>query len=121
VKKLLAWIILIAAAAGTAGPSLASNGNHGGGGGGGGPHGGAFHGGPGVHFHGGPFLFAHHPFPFRRGFVVVGAGFPLGYYDYWPVGYDQGAQPVYLYCPNPAGYYPQIQECPTGWVQVLQQ
>ena len=29
-------------------------------------------------------------------------------------------QPYYwYYCPNPAGYYPYIKDCPTGWMQVV--
>jgi len=28
--------------------------------------------------------------------------------------------PVYwYYCPNPAGYYPYVQQCPSGWMQVV--
>ena len=28
--------------------------------------------------------------------------------------------PVYwYYCPNPQGYYPYVQQCPTGWMQVV--
>jgi len=52
--------------------------------------------------------------------VVVGGAFPLGYgyYNYAPI--YPAAQPVYLYCQNPPGYYPQIQYCPTGWTQVVQ-
>lgn len=28
--------------------------------------------------------------------------------------------PVYwYYCPNPQGYYPYVQQCPSGWLQVV--
>ncbi len=29
------------------------------------------------------------------------------------------AQQYWYYCPNPAGYYPYIKECPPGWMTVL--
>lgn len=31
-------------------------------------------------------------------------------------------QPSYwYYCPNPAGYYPKVKECPPGWMTVVPQ
>ena len=80
--------------------------------------GGGFHGGGGLH-HGGRF----HG---RRAFVgppiIIGPGyFPYGYaapYDYsYP--YDDGSGSSYWYCGDPAGYYPDVQTCPNGWVQVV--
>jgi hypothetical protein len=119
---------------------------HGGGGGfhGGGFHGGGFHGGF-AGFHGGGF---HNGFGrFRGGFGVGGLyapfwwgyGYPYydyGYYpDYGYYGYDPsssyygnypgngyGAQPytgaTWYYCSNPAGYYPYVSQCNTGWQAV---
>lgn len=114
-KKLLALAILIAAAAGAPTTSLAFNGSHGGG------HGGGFHGNAGFHsFHGGGGFPVHHGFPVRRGFVFLGATFPFAYYGYPVVGGYVNGAPLYLYCQNPIGYYPQVQYCPTGWVQVPQ-
>ncbi len=109
-KKLLALIFWAAAAAAIPTSSLAHNGMHGGG----------FHGNAGARaFHGFGGSPARHAFPFRRGFVAIGAAFPLGYYYGYPaLGYT-GGQPLYLYCQNPIGYYPEIQYCPTGWQQVL--
>ena len=65
--------------------------------------------------------------------------YPYGYYDgYSP--YDDAAPQTYIqrdsgdavapaappqrsqysyYCTNPAGYYPQIANCPTGWLTVV--
>jgi hypothetical protein len=113
-KKLLALALLIAAAAGGPATSLAHNGMQGGG------HVGGFHGNAGARaFHGFGGAPVHHAFPVRRSFVVIGAAFPLAYYAYPTVGYV-GGQPLYLYCQDPAGYYPDIQYCPTGWLQVVQ-
>ncbi len=37
-----------------------------------------------------------------------------------PVYIQQGQPPAYwYYCPNPAGYYPYITECPAGWLTVV--
>ena len=41
-----------------------------------------------------------------------------------PTVYEQAAPPVqaptyWYYCPNPQGYYPYIQQCPNGWMQVV--
>jgi len=104
---------------------------HGGGAQGGGFHGGTFHGGAfhGDGFHGGAF---HRRF---RAGVAVGVGgiyvpylwyygYPYydynGYYpDYGDSGYAQpDAGPVWYYCSDPAGYYPYVTQCNTGWQTV---
>ena len=44
-----------------------------------------------------------------------------------PVAYSEPSQPVYTqqdpgyryYCPDPAGYYPSIQNCSRGWLKVV--
>ena len=78
--------------------------------GGGGFHGGGFRGGG---FRGGGF---HHG-RFFGGF----AGFGFSPY-YWDYGYgDYYAQPysqVWYYCVDPAGYYPYVTQCNTGWQPV---
>src|SRR5215472_1659686 len=100
----------------------AANPAHGGGSGGG------FHAG-GSGFHGGAF---HRRF---RAGVAVGVGgiyvpylwyygYPYydynGYYpDYGDSGYAQpDAGPVWYYCSDPAGYYPYVTQCNTGWQTV---
>jgi hypothetical protein len=115
--------------------------------GGGGFHGGGFHGGAGgFHggsagvprggfggFHGGGFHahgfhggeFHHHGF--RRGLVVVpafggawwGAGLGWPYYSYPDESYyGYGPYSQNWYCDNPAGYYPYVQQCNSGWQMV---
>jgi hypothetical protein len=87
--------------------------------GGGAFHGGAFHGGgfrPGFStFHGGEF----HDGRFRGGRFIGGAGLG-GYYPLY--GYSGYAQPSYsqtwYYCADPAGYYPYVTQCYTGWQAV---
>lgn len=140
-KKLLALVFLIAAAAGGPDTSLAG-GSHGGGHGRGGFHGhagprhGGFHGNvavlPSRGFHNFPGRHGYpYAYPYRRSFVAVGVGFPLAYYSYpaYYGGYPAGGHPaggyvspppVSLYCQNPMGYYPQVQICPSGWLQVTQ-
>ncbi len=112
-------------------------------GGGGGSHGGGgFHGGGGGGFHGGgrfhaggfgsfpsggfrPAFGENHGREFDDGrfhdgrfFGGVGLG---GYYPYYG-GYDDGTQPSYpqtwYYCADPAGYYPYVTQCYTGWQAV---
>lgn len=72
-----------------------------------------------------------------RGFVSVGIGVPLfpPYYAYPPppVVYAPpvmyAAPPIVIsqpqqywyYCDNPAGYYPQVPQCPTPWRPVAPQ
>jgi hypothetical protein len=59
-----------------------------------------------------------------------GPGYP--YYDYPGYSYPYYAPPVYVqpqpppqqpyywyYCQNPQGYYPYVQQCPNGWMQVV--
>jgi hypothetical protein len=94
------------------GSHAGGGGSHGGGGfhGGGGSHGGGgFHGGGGIH-HGGGF----------HGHVFIGPPiiFGPGYYDYsYP--YADDASSYQWYCRDPAGYYPDVQTCPSGWLQVV--
>ena len=107
--------------------------------GGGGFQGGGFHaqgfhaqGFQGGGFHGG---FHHRGFPY--GFGGAGAGFALGlgsayapfgwdyYYDpyagfygYPDYGYSPSPAQYWYYCSDPAGYYPYVSECNTGWQAV---
>jgi hypothetical protein len=124
-------------------PNLAYAGPHGGGGGGfhGGGFGGGFHGGGFGGFHGGGFggfhgHFAgmhngfgerHEGFRDRRNGFIGGLGFgfygyPYGW-DYSPdysyYGYSQPYSPqTWYYCWDPAGYYPYVTQCNTGWQAV---
>jgi hypothetical protein len=104
-------------------PNLAYAGPHGGGGGGGfhgggmgGFHGGGFHGGfGGFHgngFHGDRF----HEGRFRGGFTGFGFYPYYGYYDYGD--YGQAYSQTWYYCSDPAGYYPYVTQCSTGWQTV---
>jgi hypothetical protein len=36
-----------------------------------------------------------------------------------PQGSQGGAGQYSYYCPDPAGYYPQLQNCPKGWLKVV--
>ena len=94
-------------------PNLAhAGGFHGGGGGfhggGGGFHGGGFRGG-GFHdgrFHG------------KRFFFGGAFGFPwLGYYPYYNYSQPYASQ-IWYYCSDPAGYYPYVTQCYSGWQAV---
>lgn len=108
---------------------------HGGHGGGGHGHGGYGHGGHGGHFRGSIGFYYNDPFWWG----------PRPYYDpffYRPYVYEpptvivERSPPVYVqrqpavpapapaaanswyYCPNPAGYYPYVQNCSQPWVPV---
>jgi hypothetical protein len=105
-----------------------------GGGFGGGFHGGGFHGGGFGGFHGrgfdgfqGRFAGVHHGFGVRHDRFIGGLGF--GFYgypyggDYYPdYGYYDYSQPyspqTWYYCSDPAGYYPYVTQCNTGWQTV---
>jgi hypothetical protein len=45
-------------------------------------------------------------------YAPYGYAYPNGYA--YPYGYASS-----YYCPSPAGYYPDVQTCPSGWLQVL--
>ncbi|MGC2203417.1 MAG: hypothetical protein WA633_25150 [Stellaceae bacterium] len=114
---------------------------HGGGGGfhggGGGFHGGGFHGGwhgafAGVHNrvgNGGHWYHGWHGG--RYGWWLAGPGLAWTYYEYpwWGYypdygynGYYDYSQPyasqTWYYCSDPAGYYPYVTQCNTGWQAV---
>lgn len=97
------------------------------GGSGGGFHGGGFGGSMAV-FHGGGFGEVHgrgfHDRGFGRargGFGVLGSPYYTYPYDwdYYPdygYGWGQyGNSQTWYYCSNPAGYYPYVTQCNTGW------
>jgi len=46
----------------------------------------------------------------------AGLGWPYSYQDESYYGYGPYGQ--YWYCDNPAGYYPYVQQCNTGWQTV---
>jgi hypothetical protein len=76
---------------------------------------GGFHGGGGG-FHGGGFHDGR--FHDNRVFFGGGFGFPwLGYYQYYDYSQPYASQTWY-YCSDPAGYYPNVTQCNTGWQAV---
>ena len=102
-------------------------GSHGGFHGGGGSHGGGFHGGARIH-HGGGFhgrVFIGPPIIFGPGYGPYGYSYPYGDspYDYsYPYADDSSSDDsssYQWYCRDPAGYYPDVQTCPSGWLQVV--
>jgi hypothetical protein len=143
--KALAFAAALLCAAALSQPKLAYAGPHGGGGGGGfhgggfgGFHGsgmGGFHGSfAGMHgagfggFHGGGFhgdrfhdgRFGRDRFRDNRFFFGGAFAYPYGW-DYSPdysyYDYSQPSQAWY-YCSDPAGYYPYVTQCNTGWQAV---
>jgi hypothetical protein len=129
-------------------PSPAYAGPHGGGGGGGGFHSGGFggfHGGGfgGFHgsgfggFHGGGFSSFHrngfsgdrfhdgrfHGGRFHDNRFFFGGSLAYPGWSYYPdydyYGYSQPYSPqTWYYCSDPAGYYPYVTQCNTGWQPV---
>jgi len=90
-------------------------------GGGGGFHGGGFHGGG---FHGGGFQDGRfHDGRFHDNRFFFGGSFGYPWWGYDPdYGYDDYNQPyasqAWYYCADPAGYYPYVAQCNTGWQTV---
>ncbi len=118
------WMVLLGLLVGvlvtSAAPGHAGRGGHSGGHGGHGGH----HGGHGGH------RFGHG----AHGFIGPRLGVSIWpYWDpYWapyaapPVVvapptqvYVQPAPPTWYYCDNPQGYYPYVQQCPSGWRPVF--
>ncbi|MBO9651820.1 MAG: hypothetical protein J7605_25215 [Variovorax sp.] len=125
--RLARALMVAAVAGGVTMTSLAFNGTQGGGGGGarGGMRGGGAHAvglmparnaffvHPG--FPGRPVFVAHPGFPHRR-FIVAGG--PV-FFGPPPVVFVSGV-PALWYCQNPIGYFPTIQACPVGWIEMTQ-
>jgi hypothetical protein len=112
-------------------PNPAHAGGFHGGGGGGGFHGGGggFHGGGFAGFHGGGFRgdrFRDGRFDggrFRDNRFFFGGSFGYPWWGYYPdYGYYGDSQPyssqTWYYCTDPAGYYPYVTQCNTGWQAV---
>jgi hypothetical protein len=117
-KVLFGFLAVALLLAGSVVPSYADGGNgHGGGWHGGGWHGG-WHGGwrapvvfVGPRFFVGPSLYYPGPYAYAAPVVVAAPAPPV---------YTQSPQ-YWYYCPNPAGYYPSVPQCPTQWMQVAPQ
>jgi hypothetical protein len=86
--------------------------------------------GPGIGQRGGGERPGFHGHPYFHGYGgVIGAapywGEPPiyysspGYYDQQPPVYADQRSGYSYYCPNPAGYYPDVESCSTGWLQVV--
>ena len=125
-------------------PAHAQHAGHGGGhGGGGGGHGGGGHG-HGGGWHGGGWgwggalagaaILGAYSYPYFYDYADPYAGYPYGGYPY--AGYPYASYPNagyaypspsmaytpaapgapgWYYCQNPAGYYPNVQQCPVPW------
>jgi hypothetical protein len=117
--------------------NLAYAGAHGGGGGFHGGGMGGFHGGGSAGFHGGGFAGFHGGGFHRDGFhdgrfggdrfrdrgFFFGGSFAYPWWGYYPdYGYYDYGQPypsqTWYYCSDPAGYYPYVTQCNTGWQAV---
>jgi hypothetical protein len=88
-------------------------------GGGGGFHSGGFGGFHGGGFHGGGF----HDGRFHDNRFFFGGSFAYPWWGYYPdYGYYGYSQPdssqTWYYCSDPAGYYPYVTQCNTGWQAV---
>ena len=110
-----------------AGPHGGGGGFHGGGGGFhamGGFHGGGFGGFHGGGFHGGGFHDGRfHDGRFHDNRFFFGGSFGYPWWGYYPdYGYYDYSQPyssqTWYYCSDPAGYYPYVTQCNTGWQAV---
>jgi hypothetical protein len=89
------------------------------------------HGFHGKHFHG-SFFFGPRVYVGPRVYPYYYYGYPryYGYYGYVappsvvvtppPTTYVERprATQFWHYCQDPAGYYPDVQQCPAGWIQV---
>jgi hypothetical protein len=137
------WLALFAAVALLiGGVGTASAQMHGGGGGshggGGGWHGGHFHDGRFHHFHtnfgvfigapafwwGAPYYPYYYPYSYYDGYSYPGPVYgdpgPTTYIqqDSGTAGQSSGGG-YWYYCTDPAGYYPQVQNCAKGWLKVV--
>jgi hypothetical protein len=88
---------------------------------GGGSHDGGFHGGgnhQGGGFHG--RVFTRPPIILGPGYYPYGYSYPYGvspYAYFYP--YSDDSSSYQWYCGDPAGYYPDVQSCASGWLQVI--
>lgn len=102
-------------------------------GGGGGWHGGNWHGGwgprigfsfgfPAYSYWGYPYAYAYpYPYPYYDGYAYDGAPQVYIQRDTGDAVTPTPTRPAEYsyYCTNPAGYYPQVGNCPSGWLKVV--
>jgi len=86
------------------------------------PHPGFHHFHSGVFVRGGGVVVWPSAFYYWPGYYYPPAYYPPAYYppSYYPPGYAPAypAEQFWYYCPAVAGYYPYVQQCPTGWQPV---
>ena len=136
-KSLIVLTTLLVLGMLSTGSALADRGPGGGRGGPGpGPGGGGWHGGHGGHGYGGPRVGIGVSFgsPFWSPWYYPPPYYPAYYPPAVPVVIERQAPPVYIeqpqpaqvqaqagywyYCRSPSGYYPEVRECNTSWIQV---
>ena len=117
IGRALAIAVALLCATALSQPNPAYAGPHGGGGGGG------FHGGGGG-FHGDRFHDGRfHDGRFHDNRFFFGGAFGYPWWGYYPdYGYYDYSSPyssqIWYYCSDPAGYYPYVTQCNTGWQPV---
>jgi len=73
--------------------------------------------GPGYPYYPYAYPYPNYPYPYYGGPPAAVPQEPQVYIQQ-PV--PQAQQPTYwYYCQNPQGYYPQVQQCPGGWMTVV--
>ena len=84
-------------------------------------HGHGSHGGSGGHSGGHTGHGGHHRGHFGHGRSIFFVGAPLFSSQWFFPRYYDDPKPgdFLLYCPDPAGYYPEISSCPVKWWRVI--
>lgn len=125
-SALLLAVVLGLAVAGSAMAAPGGHGGHGWHGGDHGWHGGGWRGGVGITL-GAPLFWPpfgafgpYGPYGYYPPAVVAVPVMPPTYIEQNSQESEAPAQPWY-FCPNPKGYYPYVNDCPAGWVQVAPQ
>jgi len=71
------------------------------------------------------FYYGGHPYVVLAGpiFVAPYASYPFVSTPYYPASFYAPGDPdggyFLYYCPSPAGYYPDVTDCPAGWWQTV--
>jgi len=69
------------------------------------------------YWYGYPYPYAYAPYPYAYAPPVVVQQAPQVYVQ--PAQPAAPAEQYWYYCQDPAGYYPSVGQCPSGWVRVV--
>jgi hypothetical protein len=66
-----------------------------------------------------PYYYWYPPYPYSYPYPYVAPAYGGSAYEDTPQYIEQGSSQIRYYCPDYQDYYPNVQNCPSPWMQVI--